>query len=1515
MSRLDENLIGEVAKLAPTPNLYDPADEHDACGVGFVASIPGARSYDIVRKAIQSVCALAHRGAMDADAKTGDGAGVLTQIPHELLIPEVEALGHKVYRPEDLGVGVLFLPLSDKYTQGHIRQIVEESIAACDLSLFGFRDVPVRMDVLGDKALRTCPKIEHVLIGRGDARELDDDEYERMLYLCRRLIELRAAKENVKGFYVPSFSHRTIVYKGLLASPQLDRFYPDLRDEAYATSFSVYHSRYSTNTFPTWPLAQSFRMLSHNGEINTIRGNRRWLQAREPELASEFYGADVEKLLPILQEGASDSASLDNALEALVMGGRDVLHAILMLVPSAWQQESNLSSEVRAFYEYHGCLNEPWDGPAGLCFSDGKFVGACLDRNGLRPARYKITEDGLIILGSEVGVLQLDDETVVEKGRLAPGQILAVDLLHGQLLRNDEIKETYARRAPYAEWVKANMRTLAPGCALGSDPEVASSLTALQIAAGINTEETKLMLAPMADKGAEASGSMGDDAPLAVLSRKPRILYHYFKQAFAQVTNPPIDPIREKLVMAVDTYCGYRRNWLGETAEHARLLHLPSPLLTNDDLAGIRQLTDPTLQSATVGCLADLKDGDIHLEAALDRICRDAEQTVDAGKTILILSDRGVAPGQAAVPSLLALGAVHTHLIRQRKRMKASIICESSDARLVEHIALLLGYGAVAVNPYLALATLGNMIEKGEIEDPSTAVRNYRKAVESGLLKIMSKMGISTAQSYCGAQIFEAIGIGREVIERCFPQTASKIGGIGFKEIAFECLQRHAAGFQPEAKLGDAGHYRFRRDGESHAYTPPVLQAFHVYVGIKGRDKAGRLEDYQKMVDALLASEPINIRHLLRFKPREPIPVEEVEPVEDIRKRFTTAAMSLGALSPEAHEALAIAMNRIGGKSNSGEGGEDRSRFGVMDNGDSKNSRIKQVASGRFGVTAEYLASATEIEIKMAQGSKPGEGGQISGNKVVGIIAKLRHANPGTTLVSPPPHHDIYSIEDLAQLIYDLKQVNPRAKVCVKLVSTAGVGTIAAGVAKAHADIILISGHDGGTGNSPISSIQAAGSPWELGLAEAQQILMLNGLRNRVTLRTDGGIRTGFDVVIASMLGAEEYNFGTSALIALGCVYVRQCHLNTCPVGVTTQDEKLRAKFKGSPDNVVTYFTGVAEEVRQILAKLGVRSLNEVIGRTDYLEQGRIEGHPKANTIDLASLLSMPYLDDETVVRYHTWERNDKLEDRSLDEVILQDVKDTMKTKRPVSLKYKVKNTLRSIGAQLSGEIAYQHGDSGLPPGTIDITFKGSAGQSFGAFLVHGLRFHLVGEANDYVGKGMTGGEIILTPPAKVPFNPTQNFICGNTVLYGATSGYFYARGRAGERFAVRNSGATAVVQGVGDHGCEYMTNGLVAILGPVGKNFGAGMSGGIAYVLDEAGCFEQLFNPAMLDIERLQNEADVVQLKELIYKHLEATESRQSHDILSRWEHFQPLFWKAVPRSPKPPATAATQDPALAKA
>ena len=1480
--------------MEPLGPLYRPEQERDACGVGFVADVSGKRDYRILDMALECVTNLTHRGALDADAKTGDGAGVLFQIPAAFFAAEAARLGGRLERPEDLAVGMVFLPGRDGDAAAGCREALERAAKSRGLTVFGWREVPVDASVLGDAAARSQPRIEQLLLGRRAG--LSDGDFERLLYLTRKESERWAAEEGIADFYVPSLSHRTIVYKGLLVAHQLKKFYQDLHNPRFETALAVFHQRYSTNTFPNWILAQPFRMLAHNGEINTLQGNRNWMRAREPELHSSLWDGQIEELKPIVQEGGSDSASLDNVLEAVVLAGRDPLQALMMLIPEAWENMPNMPRLRKDFYEYHACISEPWDGPAGIAFSDGVIVGATLDRNGLRPARYQITADGLVVMGSEVGMVPLEDERIVQKGRLGPGQIIAVDTARGLLLTNDEIKDEVAGRQLYGDWVRKHLVHLddyLKTCSIETvQPE--HNLAQQQGVFGYTREELQYVIKPMAGDGKEPVGSMGDDTPLAVVDNKGRLLYHYFKQKFAQVTNPPIDPIREELVMSLDTYLGRRRSLFEEEEEHCRLVHLASPLMINEELDALRAMEDPDFQSVTLKALFSVAEGPQGLQRALFHLCEEAARAVDDGKSILILSDRGVDEEYAPIPMLLAVGAVHQDLIRRGKRMRASIVAETGEARDVHQLALLIGYGASAVNPYLAFECVASLFYSGALKDVDLpkAQTNYEAAVDAGILKIMSKMGISTVSAYHGAQIFEALGLNQEVMDFCFGGTPSRVGGIGFHEIGEDALQRHRRAFPGDgADLDDGGFYRFRRDGEYHGYNPDVVRALqHAVDSEDGRDAYW---EYAKMVEQ---RPPMALRDLVRFRTWVPIPIDEVEPAEEIMKHFATGAMSLGALSPEAHETLAIGMNRFGGKSNTGEGGEEPRRFRERRNGDTPNSAIKQVASARFGVTPGYLAAAYELEIKMAQGSKPGEGGQLPGHKVSPYIASIRHTLPGTPLISPPPHHDIYSIEDLAQLIYDLKQANPRARVGVKLVAESGVGTIAAGVAKGYADVIQISGHDGGTGASPLSSIKYAGVPWELGLAEAQQVLVLNDLRSRVVLRTDGGLRTGRDVVVAAMLGAEEYGFGTAALIAVGCLMARQCHLNTCPTGVATQREDLRAKFRGTPEMVVRFFQHIAEEVREILAELGVRSLRDVIGRVDLLEQVVSKDVERSRTLDLSAVLAD--LDPSGQrPRRCLQERNDRA-DEPLDDRIIEDAQKAIDGGEPVHLCYEVHNQNRAVGTKLSGEIAYRYLDQGLPEGTIEVQLRGSAGQSLGAFLSRGVRLLLVGEANDYVGKGMGGGEIAIRPPEEATYPSHENVIIGNTVLYGATGGALYAAGRAGERFAVRNSGAKAVVEGVGDHGCEYMTEGVVAILGETGRNFGAGMSNGIAYVLDEGGAFPSKLNPELVHIKRVRAEEDIEMLQTLIRRHAQLTGSKRGQDILDRWDHYQPLFWKVAPHS-----------------
>ncbi len=1478
--------------------MHEHLYEKDACGVGFIANRSGSRSHAILEMAIQAVTNLTHRGAVAADAKTGDGAGILTQIPEKLFKKELETLGVNLNSINDLAVGMIFLPGNDPAAQERGREIVANILQQYGFPLLGWRTVPVDVSALGEKALATLPLIQQVLIGR--PTHIPADKFEQRLYLICKELEHRITEEKLDEFHIASFSHRTILYKGLLVASQLAMFYSDLRDVDFEASLAVFHQRYSTNTSPTWSLAQPFRMLAHNGEINTLMGNRNWMRAREAEMNSPVWNEDIKKLAPIINPHGSDSMSLDNVLELLAHSDRSILHSMMCLMPEAYEQIPDMPPALKACYEYLSCVSEPWDGPAAVAFTDGNIVGASLDRNGLRPARYKVTDDGLVVMGSEVGIIELDDSRVVKKGRLGPGQMIAVDTVRGQLLTDTDIKTEVANQKPYASWVKQIIRLdeLKP-LPLGTITPVLDNLETHQKAFGYMVEDVERFIKPMVLQAKEAVGSMGDDTPPAVISRHPRLLYHYFKQLFAQVTNPAIDSLRERLVMSLTTYLGKRHSLLTETEKHARVIRLNSPILTNEELEALKAQSLPEFKHATIPVCFPVDSGPQGLESTLGTLCEKVSEAVTAGNTLLILSDKDVDAELAPIPMLLAVGAVHHYLIREGKRRQVSLIIEAGDPREEHHYAVLLGYGADAINPYLAFSTIVQLAENDEFEELSTeqAIINYKEAVEKGILKIMAKMGISTVSSYRGAQIFEAIGINASVIDRCFAGTPSRLSGIGFEHIAAETLHFHTKAFGATDErqiLQEAGYFRFRRNGEFHAFNPTVFKALHKFV------KSGEAEDYTQYAEAVEEGEPSSLRDLLAFKPSTPIPIEEVEPAEDIVRRFTTGSMSFGALSRETHETLAIAMNRLGAKSGSGEGGEDSGRFEKQPNGDLASSAIKQVASGRFGVTPQYLASARELEIKMAQGSKPGEGGQIPGHKVTLEIAKIRHSIPGVPLISPPPHHDIYSIEDLAQLIYDLKQVNPRAKVAVKLVSEFLIGTIASGVAKGYADVIQISGHEGGTGASPLSSIKNAGTPWELGLAETQHRLVENELRDRVVLRVDGGMRSGRDIVIAAMLGAEEYGFGTTAMVATGCVMARQCHLNTCPVGVATQDPALRAKYPGTPEMVVNFMLGVANEVRGILANLGHRSLNDVIGRPDLLELANLIDYPKAATLDLTEILSSADPTGKSP-RYHLQERNDRV-DTPLDDQILQDAETAIVNKEPIQLSYPIRNTHRTVGAKLSGEIAFRYGDTPLPKETIRCYFTGSAGQSFGAFCISGIQFILTGEANDYVGKGMAGGELVIKPSPDARFETHENTIIGNTVLYGATNGFLYAAGRAGERFCVRNSGATAVVEGVGDHGCEYMTGGTIVILGETGRNFGAGMTGGSAYVLDENQQFRKKINPQLIKLERITEKVDEDTLVGLIQKHIELTGSQRAEKILANWDTFLPLFWQIVTPPPPPP-------------
>ena len=1491
--------------------LHEWSNETANCGMGAIANLNGEKTYEVIDLAITSVCNMTHRGAVDADQKTGDGSGVLCQIPRPLFEKNAKSLGFDGCG-DDLGVGVFFLPGDDSAAGSQIKSFTETVLKKREINFVGWRKVPVNPDELGKLGFETQPDIQHLLVSRPE--NVDADRFERLLYLVRREIEREF--KNLRNFYIPSLSGRLISYKGLATPETLRAFYSDLQDSDFQTGISLYHQRFSTNTFPAWPLGQPFRMMCHNGEINTVRGNRNWMASREEFFESDIWGDDIELLKNLMIEGESDSASLDHALELLVLSGRPIEHAMCMLVPPAFRHDQEISQEVRSFYNYIRSFSEPWDGPAGLCFTDGIKICAGLDRNGLRPSRYSLTSDGLLYIGSESGAVILPNSKIIRRGRLGPGQMLSGNTLTGELLTDTQIKEQLAAQKPYAKWVDENRVELkkftSPEPHVPSEDYDTASLSRHQVTQGVTKEDLDMVFPPMIKGAQEAVFSMGDDIPLAPLSRYPRLLFTYFKQLFAQVTNPPIDPIREWAVMTLGAGLGPERNLLAETPDHARILQLESALLFEQELETIIKREEHGFSSQLIDATWPASEGTSGLKSALDRICNEAEAAVNEGVEILIVSDRATSAQRVPIPSLLSTGSIHHHLNRCRKRLRCSIVVDTGEARDTHQIACLFGFGATAVCPYLGYSTVRQVVASGKAGDdmtPEKAMANYRKALEKGLLKIMSKMGISVLNSYQGAQIFEALGVGKEVVDYAFTGVHSRIGGVGFNEIAEESLTRHRAGWIPSLEdgktldLGDPGYNRYRKSGEAHALTTEVIKNFHTFV----RD--GKKEDYDDYVKVSLANDPITIKDILEFKvPANPISIDEVEPASEIVKRFTTAAMSLGALSPEAHETLAIAMNRLGGKSDSGEGGEDPRRFKPYPNGDYARSEIKQIASGRFGVSAHYLVNASELEIKMAQGAKPGEGGQLPGHKVNALIARLRNTQPGVQLISPPPHHDIYSIEDLAQLIHDLKEVNPKAKVTVKLVSESGVGTVAAGCAKASADNILISGHDGGTAASPLSSTKHAGLPWELGISEAHQVLMMNGLRNNVTLRTDGGLRTGRDVVIAAILGAEQMNFGTIAMIAMGCVYVRKCHLNNCPVGVATTDPRWRAKFKGTSDHVVNFMMGVAEEARELMAMLGVRSLNDLIGRpSEFLQQREVPEHPKANTLDLSALLADKA--DPHAARTCTEARNDGLHKPALDLKILEDLaRHTgaspdenpvagLMDRGPFEMSYDVVNTDRNIGTRTAGRVAEVFGNHGLPKDSIHLTFRGSAGQSFGTFLCGGIKLTLIGEGNDYVGKGMSHGEITVVPPENISeqFTAATNSIVGNTCLYGATGGRLFVNGRAGERFGVRNSGATAVCEGVGDHGCEYMTNGLIAILGLTGKNFGAGMSGGTAYIYDIDGRFQSRLNPEMVIALPVKRQHDIKELRSLIEEHIAQTNSLRAQEILENWDEMLPKLVRVI--------------------
>jgi len=1475
-----------MQKRFPKPQgLYDPANEHDNCGIGFVAHIKGQQSNEIIKRGLEVLTNMTHRGAESSDNKSGDGAGILMQIPHEFFA----TFGFNLPVSGKYGTGMVFLPV-DESEALLCQEVLSKYLVEEGLELIGYRDVPVDRDVIGEIAQRTEPRIRQVFV-KGN---FEQDNLERKLYLVRKQTENEIRKSDLtekESFYLPSFSSKIFIYKGMLTPEQLGYYYLDFKDERMKSAIALVHSRFSTNTFPTWDLAQPFRIMAHNGEINTIKGNRLWMQARESLLESDLFGDDLKKLFPVIEPDMSDSASLDNVLEFLFMTGRELPHALSMLIPESWNSKNPIPKSLKAYYEYHSTIMEPWDGPASIVFSDGRYIGGTLDRNGLRPSRYVITKNDMIVMGSEVGVQTFPAGDIKEKGRLKPGKLLLVDTQLGIIIPDEEIKAQLSKRHPYGNWLKENRIRMRE---IEVQQRVPSSLgekydSYLKVF-GYNREDFESIIAPMANTGGEPISSMGNDTPIAAFSDKPQRMFSYFRQLFAQVTNPPIDPIREGLVMALTNYIGsVSKNLLSEEPSQCRSIKFESPLMTNTDLGKIKDFHREEFTHATIPMTFPVAEGGKGLEAAIENICKMSEKAVDDGKNYIILTDKEVDEEHAPIPSLLAVSATHHHLIKARKRMQVGLIVETGEAREVMHFALLLGYGASVINPYVCFAAIDELVQKGTVKIPYVEAReNYIKAVDKGLLKVLSKMGISTLRSYHGGQVFEAVGISDQVINKYFTGTPTKIGGIGFDEIAKESILDHKKAFQPafmQNPFDSKGSYAFRKYGEKHGWNPETVGLLQ---WATAENDYGKYKEFSQQVNADNQT-PLFIRGFLKPKFGQAIDISEVEPAANIMKRFVTGAMSYGSISREAHEALAKAMNSVGGRSNTGEGGEDAQRF----DSDARSS-IKQIASGRFGVTNNYLVNADELQIKIAQGAKPGEGGQLPGFKVDKIIAKLRNSTPGITLISPPPHHDIYSIEDLAQLIFDLKSTNPSAKISVKLVSENGVGTVAAGVAKAHADLIVISGTEGGTGASPTSSIKHAGLPVEIGLAETQQTLVMNNLRGRVKIQTDGQLKTGLDVIKMAMLGGEEFGFATSALVTLGCVMMRKCHLNTCPAGIATQDEALRKRFIGRYKYVVNYFNFIAEEVREYLAQLGVRSLDEIIGRSDLLEQNKAVGNWKTNGIDLSKLIYFPEEGKKYPLRKAT-EQDHKIDD-VLDRQLIKQSQAALINKEKVWVASDIINTDRTVGAMLSGEVSKKYGEEGLPKNTINCTFHGSAGQSFGAFLTKGVSFRLEGDANDYLGKGLSGGKVIVVPPNGSTFKPEENIIIGNTVLYGATSGFVYVRGVAGERFAVRNSGAYAVVEGVGDHCCEYMTGGRVVVLGKTGRNFAAGMSGGIAYVLDEDGTLDYYCNKGLVDLSPVEDHADVKELQFLLNKHLLHTNSLKAQEILVNWTQYLPKFVKVIP-------------------
>ncbi|MDB9389807.1 glutamate synthase large subunit [Microcystis aeruginosa] len=1476
--------------------LYDPRFEHDACGVGFIVHKTGKKSHDIVEQALTILLNLDHRGACGAEKNTGDGAGILCQIPDLFFRKVTRDLGFTLPAAGQYGVGMLYTA-PDAEIRGKSRQEFEKIAAEEGLKVLGWRDVPTDNSSLGNSAKSTEPFIEQVFIER-DANLSDDLAFERKLYVIRKRSHLNRQSFN-RYWYPCSISSRTIVYKGQLMPVQVGDYFPDLHDPDFQSALGLVHSRFSTNTFPSWERAHPYRYIAHNGEINTLRGNINWMHARQSMFASPLFGEDIKRIQPVINIEGSDSLIFDNALELMVLSGRSLPHAVMMMIPEPWAAHESMSDEKKAFYEYHSCLMEPWDGPASIAFTDGTMMGAVLDRNGLRPSRYYVTKDDLVIMASEAGVLPIEPERVAFKGRLQPGRMFLVDMKEGRIVADEEIKEAIAKAHPYRQWLNENLVNLDDLPAVETaPPETPVSLIQQQTAFGYTFEELRLLLAPMGRDGVEAVGSMGSDTPLAVLSDRPKLLYDYFQQLFAQVTNPPIDSIREEIITSPITTIGAERNLLDPQPESCHLIKLNSPILTNAQLARLQGNSE--FKTVTIPILFDPTSGVEGMRSTIEAICQEVDEAILAGASIIILSDRGIDKNHAPIPSLLAVAGLHHHLIRQGTRTRVGLVLESGEPREVHHYALLLGYGCGAINPYLAFATLGSMIEEGLLVgvDHQTACKNYIKAATKGVIKVASKIGISTLQSYRGAQIFEAIGLNRSVVDRYFTWTASRIEGADLEIIARESLLRHGHAFPDRDvnvhTLDIGGEYQWRKDGEAHLFSPETIHTLQQAVKL---GKYDLFKQYSQLVNQQ-NQKFFTLRGLLTFKNRESIPIEEVEPIEAIMKRFKTGAMSYGSISKEAHESLAIAMNRIGGKSNTGEGGEDSERYTwTNEQGDSKNSAIKQVASGRFGVTSLYLSQARELQIKMAQGAKPGEGGQLPGKKVYPWIAKVRHSTPGVGLISPPPHHDIYSIEDLAELIHDLKNANRAARVSVKLVSEVGVGTIAAGVAKAHADVVLISGFDGGTGASPQTSIKHAGLPWELGLAETHQTLVLNNLRSRIAVETDGQMKTGRDVVVATLLGAEEFGFSTAPLVTLGCIMMRVCHLNTCPAGVATQDPLLRKNFIGDPEYTVNFMKFIAQEVREIMAELGFRTLNEMVGRTDVLEPKQAVEHWKAKGIDLTPILYQPEVDAE-VGRYCQIPQDHGL-DKCLDITVLLDLcKDAIEKGEKVKATLPIKNINRVVGTILGNEITKRHWE-GLPEDTVHLHFQGSAGQSFGAFVPKGVTLELEGDANDYVGKGLSGGKIIVYPPKGSTFVAEENIIIGNVALYGATSGEVYISGVAGERFCVRNSGVNTVVESVGDHACEYMTGGKVVVLGPTGRNFAAGMSGGVAYVLDESGDFATRCNTQMVALEALEGE-EIDDLRELIQRHADYTQSQKAAMVLANWSEMLPKFVKVMPKDYK---------------